>query len=176
MKNKQTLTIAALVIALAILATFGIFRNPQGVQAQDTTPPSLTHLNVPEKNVVNLHGFTSNLREVRRDGSVSSVDYTVPRGMVFVVTDVVANVEGLNRVPIMVNLKLLILPNDDTTSRSIFEFQFTTDKHGLGTVKDHFSGGLMVGPGNKLKFDPEPFMDVKSSVLGYTVPLTEMPQ
>ena len=38
MKNKRTLTITTIIIALAILATFGIFRNTQPVQAQTTDP------------------------------------------------------------------------------------------------------------------------------------------
>ena len=39
MKNKRTLTIAALTVAIAILAAFGIFRNVPRTQAQDQQPP-----------------------------------------------------------------------------------------------------------------------------------------
>lgn len=38
MKNKRTLTIA--VVALAMLAAFGIFHNTQPVQARDVAPPA----------------------------------------------------------------------------------------------------------------------------------------
>ena len=38
MKTKRTLTIATIIIALAILATFGIFRNTQPAQAQEVPP------------------------------------------------------------------------------------------------------------------------------------------
>src|SRR5215203_2744811 len=39
MKNKRILTIAAVVVALVIIAVFGIFRNPKSVKAQDQIPP-----------------------------------------------------------------------------------------------------------------------------------------
>ena len=39
MKNKRTLTIATIIVALAILTTFGIFRNTPRTQAQDNPPP-----------------------------------------------------------------------------------------------------------------------------------------
>ena len=38
MKNKRTLTITTIIIALAILATFGIFQNTKPVQAQEVPP------------------------------------------------------------------------------------------------------------------------------------------
>ena len=38
MKNKRTITIATIIVAFAIIATFGIFRNTQPVQAQTTDP------------------------------------------------------------------------------------------------------------------------------------------
>ncbi len=41
MKNKRTLTIAAIAAALAILAAFGIFRNTTPVKAQDQQPPPI---------------------------------------------------------------------------------------------------------------------------------------
>ena len=39
MKNKRTITILTLVVAIAAMATFGIFRQTQPVKAQDQPPP-----------------------------------------------------------------------------------------------------------------------------------------
>jgi hypothetical protein len=39
MKNKRILTITIAVVALAIIATFGIFQSTKSVQAQDQLPP-----------------------------------------------------------------------------------------------------------------------------------------
>jgi hypothetical protein len=54
MKNKRTLTIAAIIAALAIIISFGIFRSTNPVKAQDQIPPP-----VPERISFGMVGITS---------------------------------------------------------------------------------------------------------------------
>jgi hypothetical protein len=54
MKNKRTLTIAAVIVALAIIAAFGIFRSTTPVKAQDQIPPP-----VPDRISFGMVGITS---------------------------------------------------------------------------------------------------------------------
>ncbi len=172
MKSKKILTIASLFIALALLAAFGIFRSSEPVRAQDTRF-SITHLNVPETNVVNLVGTSSsNLREVNRDGTVASTHYIVPAGMALVVTDITANVHTAPNV--LVPLYLRNFKNGNV--RNIYSMQLRTDKFGYVTTKDHFSGGLVIGAADALQVQGNTFLEINASVLGYTVPVAEAPQ
>ena len=174
MKTKRTSTITAITVTLAILAAFGVFRNAQSVKAQELPPSTVTHLNVPERNVVNLVGTpTSNLREVGRDGSTSSSDYTVPAGMVLVITDITASVQSDENVLIPLSLRILL---DASILRTIFRMQVRMDKYGYATTKDHFTAGLMVGPGNRLQIQGSSRSSVSASVLGYTVSISDAPQ
>jgi hypothetical protein len=88
MRNKRTFSITIAVVALAILTTFGIFRNTRTVQAQDQTPPPR-----PDRISFGLIGLTAG-QAVRLSvvNTIMPNDANYPPGP----TRVVLNFRGVN--------------------------------------------------------------------------------
>jgi hypothetical protein len=173
MKIKRTSTIAAVIVAISILATGGIFKPSYG----QTAPNDMTHLGVREKDVVNLQSIGAWYYKVARDGSIpQGIDnrYIVPAGRVLVITDFTASFSGTQSTNARVNLF--------QSGNGVYYLWRTSEKidsNGWGKVNSHWTSGLLTASTGGFTLSVTHggnINNVFSWIAGYEVDASALPQ
>lgn len=165
---RRILGTLVLVAVAVLIGTFLV--RPAAVRAGHTAGlTGRTHLIVKEHNLKQLWGYESGnagtisvgLKEMDRSGMVSSADYSVPAGRVFVINDV-----WISQYSSSLTLNGWITAGSSPFT-SIPRWSFNQQAGGTGTTHDfsvHFSGGIAFDAGSAIYFHA-----ANNSPVAYTI-------